>query len=358
MESLLSCVYIFFIFSTFGGAVEEFCTDYPGEVSFLYETTTNRTAYNIKYGLHRKKSLRSNSTADPHQPTAIPPDNIQLMKNKINQEETKTGDKTTKHLMHTTTPISMREKRHHWYTTTSTYDEDYEDEEEEAPLPVWKLSVPRNVIKVTVERIEDGKAVDKFVLDNEHLENKNLTSYSSNEYEYKSFIDVTSNGIIVDAWYAICMSMSVIVKKLDSTCLYCTLLKTSTNSGNEGVAFKLKKRSGSDRAATVRVGYNVNDLPFPKASAITKVYPYTDRDNRCMHIDEVNTTIESVDPIKPNTVVYVELSGLSESSDYSITTELVAEWKDDPKRAPLTALFYQNPEKTQTISKCRQNAKN
>lgn len=348
MFSVLNCGLIFLVVSFVNSAstVEEFCKDYPGDVSFVYETVTDETTYNFLYGspvvykyrkIHKKIIRPYSSRVGSYlnspviqqqqiQQKIIPLSNKNLMNNMINQEVQQTNE------------VNPPEAANHENNTS-----------DDTPLPIWKLHVPRNAIVVTVERIEDGKVVDKFLLDKENFQNKSITTHPS--LSYIKSIDVTPNGIVPDGWYAICMSMSISVKKKPSTCQYCTLLKASTTS-SDSKALKMKEMPEYSTADSIRLQYEVQDLPFPAASVITKVYLNYEKYARCLSVGEIKSTAESVDPIQADTVVYVDLNGLSEASEYAITTDLVAQWKDDLKRAPLTAHFYLNPSKTQSVAKC------
>jgi len=232
----------------------------------------------------------------------------------------------------------------------ATHPNEEHNETDDSPLPVWKLKMPRNAVEVVLERVEGGKSVDKFRLDSDVFENKTTTSYSSDYYRY---VDVTSYGIVTDSWYSICISLSISVNKKMSICRHCTLLKASTTTTSDKV---LSMALMDDYYTTdaIRLKYQVEDLPFPLANVVTKIFLDNDKVARCLGVDSAHrhAVVESIDPIKADTVVYVDLKGLSETSEYAVTSSLVAEWKDDPKRVPLTAMFYLNPGKTQSIPKC------
>jgi len=324
-----------------GNAVEEFCKDYPGDVSFVYETVTDETTYNFLYGspvIYKYRKIHK-KIVRPYS-SRVNSFNTQIVQQQ--QIQQKFIPMSQNNMINNMNNINEEKPNLPADQTNSTDDET-------APLPVWKLYIPRNAIKVTLERIEDGKPVDKFVLDKDNFQNKSMTTYPPGSY-IKS-IDVTPNGIVPDGWYAICMSMSISTKKKFSTCQYCTLLKASTSS-SDTKALKMKEMPEYSTVDSIRVQYDVEDLPFPSASVVTKVYVSNEKVARCLSIGDRKSTTESVDPVQADTTVYVDLTGLSETQDYSITTALVAEWKDDPKRVPLTALFYLNPAKTQSIAKC------
>lgn len=335
----LKICFIFVFISCCALAVEEFCKDYPGDVSFGYETSEDKDNYNILYGsktvytyrkIHRKKIIRPYSTKVNYPRQVVQQQQIQQQQQFI--------------------PLKNMNSNINNINNVDVAQEDKENanETDESPLPIWKLYVPRNAREIRVERVEDGKAVDKFELDKDNFHNKTMTTYTST---YSKAIDVTAQGIVTDGWYAICMSLGISFNKKFSTCQYCTLIKASISS-SENKVLKMQEMTSFFTADSIRVKYEVDDLPFPEATVITRIYEDYDKTARCLSIGEVPVTTESSDPIQPDTVVYVDVHGLSTASEYAITTALVAVWKDNPKRVPLTALFYLNPEKKQTVPKC------
>uniref|UniRef100_A0A915JC95 Uncharacterized protein n=1 Tax=Romanomermis culicivorax TaxID=13658 RepID=A0A915JC95_ROMCU len=183
------------------------------------------------------------------------------------------------------------------------------NETENQPLPIWKLQVPQNAMHVWINRIEDGKVIERFELGKEEFGNKTITTFTTS---YQKNIDITDRGLTPEEWYLICMDLSISYSKQpnNTVCQHCTLLRAATDDGRQvGISASLAPLYST--ANSVRIKYQVDDIPFNMAMIVTQAYPFLDGGfERCTMTNKTTSSIQSTDLISPSAVVFVDLDGL------------------------------------------------
>jgi hypothetical protein len=246
--------------------------------------------------------------------------------------------------------------------STDSNDNETEEEEKKEALPIWKITIPRQIKKVIIARIEESQLQDHFELNQTHFDNKNVTESSSHPNRIGQLsvtsssatrtIDITDQSIVADAWYAVCIQVNVVEKGQPSTCDRCTLLKARTDSGRQQfLDFDWVTTSYQNISAELR--YSAVDLPFPSAVLKTKVWSKVTYPRCTDKPDEI--VFEHKDVIYPEHFLYLDIKNLVGKLSYSVQVDVEFPWKTKDKLLPqpFIAHEYLHSEQVSTLlGKC------